>query len=96
MASQRRVHQGEANSCGARGCRTENLGVGLCWGAFVFQRSSKIRLIICYQHIAKCYMSFRIRIASTENGGSATNLASSQRHRKMVQGEGVIQVAKSK
>jgi hypothetical protein len=31
-----------------------------------------------------------------QNGGSITKLVSSQRHRKPIQGQGVIQVAKSK
>jgi hypothetical protein len=46
-------------------------------GAFIFRRSSKTRLIICYQHIAKYYRSFETRIASIRNGGRVTKVASS-------------------
>jgi hypothetical protein len=56
----------------------------------------KTRLITCYQHIAKYYRSFGTRIASTRNGGMVKKSASSQRHKKTIQGEGVIQVAEGK
>jgi hypothetical protein len=34
-------------------------------GAFIFLRSSKTRLTICYQHVSKCYRSYVTEKAST-------------------------------
>jgi hypothetical protein len=50
---------------------------GLLLGAFVFRRSSKTWLAICYQHITKYYRSFRTRIASMRNYERVTKVASS-------------------
>jgi hypothetical protein len=65
-------------------------------GAFILRKSSKTRLITCYQHIAKYYRNFWTSIVSTQNGGRVTKLDSSQQHGKTIQGEGVIQVAEGK